>query len=259
MNSDNQPFPKIIHQIWYQGVDQIPSKLQKNSMDIINFHPGWQYMIWDNTKIENFFQLPILKIYRRLKYLHQKVDFIRYCILYEFGGAYLDMDITILKPLDDIMEQYKDYEAILSTINISSVESYILTLHKEFLNNGVIISKPKSGFMLSLIDYISHNYNCGLLDINRSLCINWTTGPAVFTKLYNIYPEKNRIKVLHWSFFEPCIVKGLCDIRENTILVHHHDNTWVHTFFTSFGYYYLKYKLVFAVVLFITIVYLIYQ
>jgi mannosyltransferase OCH1-like enzyme len=247
---------KIIHQIWYQGADQIPSNLKANSINIIKYHPDWQYIIWDDSKIQNYFGANILGVYYRLEHLHQKVDFIRYCILYELGGVYIDMDVTILKPLDEIVDKYQDSEAIISNLNLDPVESYLLTSHKEFLNNGVICCpRPKSGFMLSLINHISKNYQCKFYDLNKSICINRTTGPRLFTQLFNQYPNKANITVLDWSFFEPCLVKDLCDIKENTILIHHHDNTWVHSFFTWLGYYYAKYKLLLIILVVISAVY----
>ena len=49
-------FPKIIHQIWYQGINKIPKELQNNSHKIINFHKDWNYMIWDDAKIKEHFK-----------------------------------------------------------------------------------------------------------------------------------------------------------------------------------------------------------
>lgn len=236
--------PKIIHQIWYQGVDAIPRDLVTNSKKIIEFHKTWDYVIWDDNKIKNHFKnnKKILNTYNKLDYLHQKVDFIRYCILYEMGGVYVDMDVTILKSFDKIIDTYNNYECIISDINLNTLESHLLCSNSKCLNNGIIFSQPKSKFMQSLINEIHKNYECVYYDLNKSMCINRTTGPLLFTKMFNRYSNKTNIKVLNWSYFEPCILGDLCDIKDNTVLIHHHNTTWISKFFTWIGYYYFKHK-----------------
>ena len=125
-------FPKTIHQIWYQGKDKIPEKLKKNSELLKSFHINWNYIIWDDKKIKRYFKnnMKILSTYNNLEYLHQKVDFIRYCILYELGGVYVDMDVTTLKSMDTLLEQYNEYESLVSNIRLSTFDSYIFSKHK---------------------------------------------------------------------------------------------------------------------------------
>ena len=251
--------PKVIHQIWYQGKNVISKKMQDDSNKIKNIHPDWKYMIWDDDTIKQYFNnnKNILDTYNKLEHLHQKVDFIRYCILYEIGGIYVDMDVTILKPFDEIVELYGDYECILSDINLNMIESYALCNNKKCINNGIIISQPKSNFMLDLINTIHKNNTCLYYDLNKSMCINRVTGPLLFTKIYNNYKDKQKIKILNWSYFEPCILNDLCDIKDNTILIHHHNTTWINQIFTMAGYYYFKYKLVFYLLLIIILMKLI--
>ena len=234
-------FPKIIHQIWYQGIDKIPANLIKNCELLKSFHPQWKYIIWDDEKIKSHFEKneKIISTYTNLEYLHQKVDFIRYCILYEIGGVYVDMDVTTLKSMDALLNEYNEYECLVSNIRLSTFESYIFIKHKECINNGVIVCKPNSNFMLNLINNIHIDNKCRLFE-HRSMCINRTTGPYLFTKIYNEYENKDNIMVLDWSYFEPCLLGDLCEVKENTILIHHHDATWINSVFTKIAYGYLK-------------------
>ena len=248
--------PKIIHQIWYQGKDKIPTDLQKDSDEIIKIHPKWKYIIWDDDLIKKYFKnnTKILSTYNKLEHLHQKVDYMKYCILHELGGVYVDMDVTILKSFDEIVKQYDNYECILSNININIMENYILCRNKECINNGIIISQPKSNFMFNLINEIHKNYNCQYSDLNKSMCINRTTGPLLFTKIYNNYENKSKIKILDWSYFEPCVLDDICDVKENTILIHRHNTTWINKIFTTIGYYYFKYKILICLILIIILI-----
>jgi inositol phosphorylceramide mannosyltransferase catalytic subunit len=236
-------FPKIIHQIWYQGRDKIPEKLSKNAELLRSFHPEWKYILWDDKMIKKFFKNneKILTTYNNLEYLHQKVDFIRYCILYEIGGVYVDMDVTTLKSMDQLLDEYFEYECLVSNIRLNVFESYIFSKHKECINNGVIVCKAKSNYMLNLINSIHRDNKCRRFE-NKSMCINRTTGPYLFTKIYNQYEFKDNIKVLDWSYFEPCLLGDICEVKDNTILIHHHDATWISGMFTKIAYGYLKHK-----------------
>lgn len=255
--------PKIIHQIWYQGINEIPKDLQNNSKKIINIHQKWKYIIWDDNLVKSYFKnnRKVLNTYNKLEYMHQKIDFIRYCILYEFGGVYMDMDVTILKPFDKLVETYGNYECILSNINLNTIDSYALCLHKECLNNGIMICQPKSRFILSLVDEIHKNNECVSYDLNNSMCINRTTGPLLITRIYNEYKEKidkSNIKILNWSYLEPCILGDLCDVKKNTIVIHHHNTTWINKIFTTIMYYYLKWKVIIYILLIIILIQVLY-
>jgi mannosyltransferase OCH1-like enzyme len=247
--------PKIIHQIWYQGQDLIPRDLKKKSEKIKKKHPTWQYILWDNDRIQTYFKSDkvILDTYNKLEFLHQKVDFIRYCIIYNFGGVYLDMDITILKPIDNVINKIHhnnsnqpDIECTLSYLKLNSIESYICCGYSKCINNAVIIANPQSNFINTLINEIIQNKGLGKwYEPTDSFRINRTTGPMMVTKMYNMYlqkKQKKRVNILHWSYFEPCTLGDLCDIKSNTVAIHHHHTTWISKNITNLVYYYFKYK-----------------
>ena len=85
------PIPKIIHQIWLR--DDIPY----NHMDTfrVNFtiyYPEWTYMLW--TK-EDIIKLNLYNniLFNRSTELTEKVNILKYEILYKYGGIYIDNDI----------------------------------------------------------------------------------------------------------------------------------------------------------------------
>ena len=42
--------PRIIHQIWWQGMDKLPKKYQRFKESWVEHHPGWKIMYWDKIK-----------------------------------------------------------------------------------------------------------------------------------------------------------------------------------------------------------------
>jgi mannosyltransferase OCH1-like enzyme len=239
----NYDFVPHIHQIWLQGEDNIPEKFKSNITQIKNLHPTWQYTLWDDIQIiqllrgmnsKSLFKVEnnknpssLIDIYYKMEHLHQKVDFARYVILYQFGGAYVDMDAKSIKPMDDLVEQSTNYEMLVSQLNLSTVENYITTGYKYSINNGVIIAKRKSSVLKSLIQKIINDYHCDIWSRKiKPICINQTTGPKRFTQTifenFSQYP----IKILSHQYFEPCVFED-CDITENTYFIHQHERSWL--------------------------------
>src|SRR5689334_8547145 len=108
------PFPRLIHQIWLQGQEYIPKEYDDNIASIKTLNPQFQYRLWDECAILGLMKGPARMAYYRFKYLHQKVDFARYVILYELGGMYIDIDAECIKPLEELLVQYDTYDLILS-------------------------------------------------------------------------------------------------------------------------------------------------
>lgn len=94
--------PKIIHYCWF-GRGEMP-QLSKDCIASWHKHmPDWEYRLWneDNFDID---VLPYTKeAYEAKKYAFV-TDYVRLYALQHIGGVYMDVDVEVLKPLDDLME-----------------------------------------------------------------------------------------------------------------------------------------------------------
>ena len=117
--------PKIIHQIWLQGEIDIPKKYLSKTQRIKDMHQTWKYYFWDDVSIVDLLSKNTiwLNTYHKLNYLHQKVDYARYIILYIYGGVYIDMDVKMVKPLDSLLQKYIGYDFIVSRLNLNYYEA----------------------------------------------------------------------------------------------------------------------------------------
>lgn len=104
--------PKIIHQIWLEG-SPIPEKMTKNQKSWKDKHPHWEYHLWTQNEIE-FLYLKNGNLYKNTHDLKQKSDILRYEILYQFGGVFIENNLECLKPLD-ILNENCDFYAGLTT------------------------------------------------------------------------------------------------------------------------------------------------
>ncbi len=234
-------FPKIIHQIWIQGEDNIPPMYHKYINQIKSKHKKWRYILWDDIKIIKLLrqQKELIDTYYKLEYLHQKVDFARYVILYMLGGIYIDMDAYTVKPLDSLFDKFKDYNLLVSKLNMNSLEKNIMQYN---INNGIIISKKGSVVLKDLIDTVTKNPHCESYH-NKMACILATTGPYMFTQVMNKYLKKNNKEIiaLDHKYLEPCTL-GVCDETKDTYIKHMQEGTWYSNKIKSIGQMYLRNK-----------------
>ena len=113
--------PKRIHQIWWQGFENVPNKYKNYLKSWKNNHkpPKWEIIYWNKYHFENkiLSKYPIYSnIYKKLPLMIQKIDFAKYLILYHMGGIYVDVDTISEKSLEGFLKQYKQYEIILTKL-----------------------------------------------------------------------------------------------------------------------------------------------
>ena len=87
--------PKIIHQVWIGTQNKRP----REWMDSIKqTYPDWTYYLWTEDNLPRLVNQQIFDAENRN---HTKANVIRYEMVYQFGGMYLDADVEALKPIDD--------------------------------------------------------------------------------------------------------------------------------------------------------------
>lgn len=98
-----QRIPKIIHYAWFGG-SSIPNRHQKYIEGWKEFCPEWEFICWNEHNYD----------ITRNHYMHQAYlskkwgfvpDYLRKDVIYRYGGIYLDTDVEIVKPLDDLLYQ----------------------------------------------------------------------------------------------------------------------------------------------------------
>ena len=94
--------PKIIHQIHIGNslLDELQLKWQKTWIDL---HPEWDYILWDDEQVKQNLHITHPEIYNRCENYSEKSDILRFEILYQFGGLYIDTDFECFKPVDSLM------------------------------------------------------------------------------------------------------------------------------------------------------------
>jgi mannosyltransferase OCH1-like enzyme len=101
--------PKIIHQIWLGG--SLPQQFQRYADSWKKYNPDWEYKLWLDEDVK---RMNLIQRDRFNKATNQgmKSDILRYEILGQYGGVYVDTDFECLKSFDDLM--YLDFFTSLS-------------------------------------------------------------------------------------------------------------------------------------------------
>ena len=99
--------PKVIYQTWKKKGADLHPVLQSVQQRIMQLNPEYEYRFFDDDDIMRFVQQEYDdRVYRAFCMLNvgaARADFWRYLVLYRWGGVYLDMDSTLLRPLRELI------------------------------------------------------------------------------------------------------------------------------------------------------------
>jgi mannosyltransferase OCH1-like enzyme len=104
--------PKIIHYCWLSG-DPIPPDYARCMETWKQKLTGYEFMLWDTNRFDIESVLWVKQAFDTGLYACA-ADYIRLYAVYNYGGIYLDMDMEVVKPFDellntDIMLAYEYY------------------------------------------------------------------------------------------------------------------------------------------------------
>lgn len=212
---NNNLIPKKIHQVWI-GPRPLPKKYKKwmDSWKIIN--KDWEYKLWTNKDLKHI-KLINQKLFEGSNNIGFKSDILRYEILYQIGGLYIDTDLECIKK---IPENFCNYDFI----------SCIVFRNSPQIANGAILSKPKSLLIKNIIRKIANPKNeKSALDILKS------SGADLVTKEYFLLKKYYREKclILPSDYFYPWPnfllypnLKIRNFITDKTIGIHYWEVSW---------------------------------
>lgn len=137
--------PKVIHYIWLGG-NPLPEMVLKCIESWKKICPDYEIKRWDETNLDIDCCKYCREAYDAKKYAFAS-DVLRFYVLKNEGGIYLDVDVELLKPLDDLLtcKCFMGYELYGKALTISP---------------GLIMASEKNGKVVSEIyeKYLSDRF-----------------------------------------------------------------------------------------------------
>lgn len=210
----NQAIPKIIHYCWF-------GRGPKNSA-AVQYIAGWKKILPDYRFIEwneDNFDIQVCP-YVEQAYAAKRFafvsDYARGHGLYEYGGIYLDTDVEVLKPFDDLLHHrsFWGFEA------------------ENFIATSTIGAVPKHEFIKAYLEHYhtrqfiradaSHDTTPNVVFVTRLL----EDGGLVRDDRLQIVGNDNLIlPQSHLSPYE--YTSGVMGVLDDAYAIHHYAKTWL--------------------------------
>mgnify|MGYP001636537259 CR=1 FL=1 len=167
--------PKVFHQIWINKSDpELPEQFKLYRDGWLALHPDWEYKLWNLENLD--FTPKRLDLIRSASNYAQMADILRYEILFQHGGVYLDTDFECLRNIDSILIGVKNFSCSEDGRSVSI---------------GIIGAEPRSVYMERCVSALPAKVG----EIDTTL----ETGPGLLTRVllgeginsdFTLFPQK---------------------------------------------------------------------
>ncbi len=205
--------PKKVHQIWLGSTLPDKYKAWVDSWKI--FNPDWEYKLWTDANTHEV-ALPDRDLFDRIRSMGHKSDYLRYHILNQFGGVYVDTDFECLKSLAPLC--YLDFYTGIGFPG--KLELYI----------GLIGTVPNHFIMQSVVERVVVGRNA----------TNWRkiferSGSFFFTRTFleAVTKDTERVVAFPPGFFYPFpnnfrkVQAPYSYVKPYSFAIHHWEVSWL--------------------------------
>ena len=157
--------PKIIHNIWLQGYENLPNEIKINYLNIKKQNPEWEFMIWDDDMIKkllkkntSLYELYTNNTYSTFEKESIQTHIARYVIMKEYGGMYFDMDIKCTSSFDNLFshESHDSKNTIYIINSEMNYWNYIYSLQKTKYSSNFMAMDKNHPIWDKVIEKLKH-------------------------------------------------------------------------------------------------------
>ena len=208
--------PKIIHCCWF-GRNPLNAEAKYMMSTWKKFCPDYEIKLWNEDNFDVTQNIYCKEAYAAKKWAFVS-DYFRLKVLYEYGGIYMDTDVEVLKPLDELLK----YDAFSGYETPTSIPT------------GIMGSVPHNEWIALLLDdYKDRHFILpdGRLDITTT---NVQVITRLTTKKYNLKLDgktkffgNNMVILPHDYLCAKDYLTKKVNVTENTFTIHHFAGSWV--------------------------------
>lgn len=137
--------PKIIHYCWF-GKNQKPDLVNRCIDTWRKFCPDWEIVEWNESNVDINYSPYVREAYESKKWAFVS-DVVRLDVVLRFGGIYLDTDVELKAPIDELLiyDSFFAYESnrnINTGIGFGAIKGhlYVAAMLKCYSNKSFIIN-----------------------------------------------------------------------------------------------------------------------
>ena len=206
--------PSIIHYCWF-GRNSLPEEALKCIESWRKFFPDYEIKEWNEDNFDVNIIPYTAEAYSVKKYAFVS-DYARFWILYHYGGLYFDIDVEVIKPMDDIIARgpfmgvevpSKNGSFPLVAPGLGLGAECHMPIYKEILDYYHDLHFLCDNGKLNQVTVVQHNTTVlkqhGLQAINRLQSVNgiWIYPHDFFNPLNDLTGEiklTDNTKSIHW-------------------------------------------------------------
>lgn len=207
--------PKLIHYCWFGGRPK-PKLVLKCIESWKKYCPDYEIIEWNESNFDVHANRYAREAYEQGMWAFVS-DYARLEIIYAHGGIYLDTDVELLRPLDDLAEGYEGFMGFENPKQVATG-----------LGFGAIAGHPLIGTMLA--DYRDIPFRLGEKHFDTLPCPDRSTKQLVDRglRLDNSEQVIDGIRILPSDYLCPQnFYTGKRIISPNTHSIHHYAATWL--------------------------------
>lgn len=196
--------PKIIHYCWLSN-DPIPEQMQQYMSTWKKYLPDYEFKLWNFDVFDKNSSLWVQQAFDAKKYAFA-ADYIRLYAVYTCGGIYMDMDVELIKPFDDLLNS--DLMIAYENDETKNLEA------------GCFGATKENVFLKECLKYYENRPF-----IKEDGSLDTLPLPCIITPIYN-----NMVKTIPFSsdyFTAKSWKTEKIFVTANTYSIHHFEASWV--------------------------------
>lgn len=211
--------PKIIHYCWLSD-DPFPDSIQKCIDSWKKNLIDYEFMLWNYKRFPKGKSIWVDQAFDNHKYAFA-ADYIRLYALYNYGGIYLDSDVEVLRPFDELLDlpyfigqEKTPFGIEAATIGFPPRSQFIKDVLNRYENRHFV--KSDGSFDEEPLPRIIRRYIASRYNYN------------VISNISNFVYTSDTINVFTPEYFSPKhYASKVMEVTHQTFSIHHYAGSWV--------------------------------
>ena len=187
LTAESAQIPAVLHQMW--AGPGVPLQFEDWTASWAMRMPQLQRKFYTDADLPAVVKKYTPQFYEQWSAFHrpvEKADFARYVLLYGEGGVYADLDVELIKPLDDFLGGFAPVvlplELKCELVPAKHFWNSRGRISRGFLGQSIMLSAKGQRVWLQLMEYLIQHYE-------KDGYETFNTGPDGVTEFFNSSPD----------------------------------------------------------------------